>query len=186
MSRSYKKHMASKYSHSDKWDKQYWHKVARRKINIQTRELETYFGESVYTQIEIYYDYGDDYFFDIDWELTSLFDLYDKPYYDYYDVDCQDTWNWTSDGGSYIDYTKQRLFDKFNKDLREEEQWNEYVEVTTNKLSWLSNNTWWFRLLVNSKNLAGKVFNSKEEMDCWMINNQNYIINVWRKLHFGK
>lgn len=185
MSRSLKKSMGGKLGNSsDKCDKQHWHRSARRKINSQTRELETYFGKSIYTQVETYYDYYDDYYIGSDWELTSLLDLYDKPYYNYYDVG--DTRGWASDGGSYLQYTKLQLTDKFNKDLIRNDYWEDYVRDSTDRANWLKSTTWWFRLLVCNKNLAGKIFTDRKEMDDWMIKNENRLISTWKKIHYGK
>ena len=159
MSRSYKKNMGGKIAicKSDKWNKKNWHSSARRKIRNQLTEL------------------------------LKFYDLeeYIKPYYDYNDVASQDVYGWSSDGGSYLKYTDQELVNKFNKELKDEKLWEDYINVINLKRKYLSNNVWWFRLLVNTKKLH-KPFFDKDDMDNWMINNQNYIINVWKKINFGK
>ena len=142
---------------SDKWSKKNWHSSARRKIRNQLTELS---------------------------KISNLKE-YPKPYYDFNDVASQDVWNWASDGGSYLQYTNQQLVDKFNKELKDDELWNDYINVISSKRKWLSNNVWWFRLLVNAKKLH-KPFIDRNEMDEWMIDNQNYIISVWKKLNYGK
>ena len=173
-------------SGSDKKDKKIWHRSARKKIKEQSKELQGFFGKEEWIKEKVYIDYGDDYLIDAEYEKVPSIELYNKPLYNYNDSAWQDTYDWSSDGGSYFQYSYEDLVKRYNEELKDDDCWNYYVRATTGKSPRLMNDTWNFRLLVNTKNLAGKKFTNRKEMDKWMIKHMKYVLSVWRKIYYGK
>lgn len=152
MSRSYKKNMGGKITTaiSDKPDKKIWHQQARSNIRKQLKDIE------------------------------KDPDEYEKSYLDYDDAAYSDTWSWSSDGASYLKYTKEQLTSKFNAELKSGQMWSDY---TCEKL-WRKNNNWWFGCLI--RNCLISNIRSSESLESFASLNSEKIISLWQKINFKK
>lgn len=101
-----------------------------------------------------------------------------EAYFNYDDSSTGDVWGWSSDGANWLEMTKSEIFSLFNSELKSEKTWNYYLKGYTDLC--------YFRTLILRTNLAGKKFQTKQEMDSWMLKNQNKIIQLFIKLNFGK
>ena len=109
--------------------------------------------------------------FEKDTEDNEAFLTYD-------DASYSDTWCWSSDGGSYLQYTDEQLTSKFNEEFNSGDMWSDY-NFTKHKLS-----TWWFGILIRqcfTSNLK-----TEAEFNNFIINNQSDILKTWKKINYGK
>lgn len=112
-----------------------------------------------------------------------------------------DTWNWGSDGGSWLSETDSSLRRKFDEDLfglrleyrrvngelvrKSINSWEHYLSCYEDEYSFHHTiYCWGFVELVVGKHL--KKFSSEEEFMNWMLENEESLIKTWKKLNFGK
>ena len=174
MSRSYKKHMGGSYSgSSDKYSRSVYHRSKRRAYNQNCYELCKKY------EVKQIFESTDDLLTD---KIVSVVD---------YSCKYADRWSWVSDGGSFLMETDFSLRVKFNSEIfglkgswrhRPQTVWQRYQYALKSKYLY----SYDFVDMVVSKNLAEKEFQNFEELIIWFRENQKWLIEVWKKLNYGK
>lgn len=174
MSRSYKKHMGGSYAGgSDKYSRSVYHRSKRRADKKNCYELcKLYEIKEIFcTTTDIPTD-----------KIVSVVD---------YSCEYADKWSWASDGGTFLMENESSLRSKFNSELFGLESnwrhgpqniWQRYQSAIKNKTHY----SYDFVDMVVSKNLPKKIFQNCDELIIWFIENQKWLIKVWKKLNYGK
>ena len=174
MSRSYKKHMGDTIcGNSDKEDRIIYHRSYRRMVKRNCAELTRNY--------------------EINQIFESQFDLPTDRIASGVDYSCTyaDNWSWSSDGGSYLMETETGLIEKFDSevfglksDWRQKplDVWQRYEIALKDNGRY----TYDFVDLVVATNMPKKCFQCCDELIAWFRENQKRIIQLWKKINYGK
>ena len=201
MSRSYKKHMGGSYcGGSDKYSRSVYHRSKRRSDKKYCYELcKKYEIKQIFERQSNFCLECMLYIEELcsgDWvycPYQTIDDLPTDKIVAGVDYSCRyaDKWSWASDGGSFLMETESSLRTKFNSEVfglesnwRHEPQniWQRYQSAIKNKPHY----SYDFVDMIVSKNLPKKQFQTCDELVFWFKENQKWLIQVWKKLNYGK
>lgn len=107
-----------------------------------------------------------------------------------YNIIWADTWNWSSDGGSFIRETDKDLridMEALKYDQTLFYDYKCYKKNEKHKCGYFWNKMWlWSGLREISIKLAPKNLKSDEQLKKWISKNSRHIISVYKKLNYGK